>query len=423
MPLHRALRRLGGALFAGSPLMVLLAFSLALARPAAGQPAPPSEVASLRQEIDALRSEYEQRIAALEAKLAALSTAAEQRAAMPPPAPPPPAPPPVTAAPAKSGNYFNPAISLIGNFLAVGGQGSHGDLPNASLRESEISLQAVVDPYARADLFLSFGEEGVEVEEGYVTFTALPAQLLAKVGRMRTSFGKVNTMHLHTLPWPDEPLPVVNLLGGEEGWIGTGVSLSRLLPVGDTFTELTFEVMRGDSPGLFQADKTSDLALNGHYRIFRDLTDASNLDIGLSYGFGPNGTAERADTALAGLDLTYRWKPLRTGSYRGLIVRGEAYRSERQQPGGRQDAFGWYLSGEYRLAKRWSLGARLEAAERAADASLRDTGQALSFTFDLSEFLRWRGELRRRRFAEDLTTNDFLMQLQFAVGAHGAHPF
>ena len=113
---------------------------------------------------------------------------------------------------------------MIGNFLAVGGQNRVENLPSASLRESEVGIQAIVDPYARADFFLSFGEEGVDVEEGFLTFTALPQSLLAKVGRMRASFGKVNTLHLHVLPWPDEPLPVVNLLGGEEGWIGTGVS-------------------------------------------------------------------------------------------------------------------------------------------------------------------------------------------------------
>ncbi len=106
----------------------------------------------------------------------------------------------------------------------------------------------MIDPYARADLFLAFGEEGVEVEEGYVTLTALPANLLAKVGRMRAGFGKVNTLHLHSLPWPDQPLPLVNLLGGEEGWIGTGVSLAGLMPLpADTFSEATLQVFGGES--------------------------------------------------------------------------------------------------------------------------------------------------------------------------------
>ncbi|HEX7252079.1 MAG TPA: hypothetical protein VF376_04285, partial [Thermoanaerobaculia bacterium] len=177
--------------------------------------------------------------------LASIALAAIAQEPTPPPEPSPtpppaPAPAPPTGGASQTSNYFNPSISVIGNFLGVVGHNPVENLPNASLRESELGLQAVVDPYARADFFISFGESGVEVEEGYVTFTSLPWQLLAKVGRMRVSFGKINTLHLHVLPWPDEPLTVVNLLGGEEGWKGTGVSLGRIIPLpADTFSELT----------------------------------------------------------------------------------------------------------------------------------------------------------------------------------------
>ena len=43
------------------------------------------------------------------------------------------------------------------------------------MHESEASFQAVVDPYARADFFIAFGEEGVELEEGFITFRRCPA--------------------------------------------------------------------------------------------------------------------------------------------------------------------------------------------------------------------------------------------------------
>ena len=51
------------------------------------------------------------------------------------------------------------------------------------MHEAEATFQAVVDPYARADFFLSFSPEGVEIEEGFLTFTTLPGGLLAKVGK------------------------------------------------------------------------------------------------------------------------------------------------------------------------------------------------------------------------------------------------
>jgi hypothetical protein len=351
--------------------------------------------------------------------------------ATPTPAPAAPAPAGSTGGASQTSNYFNPSVSVIGNFLAVGGQNAVENLPSASLRESELGLQAVVDPYARADFFISFGEHNVSVEEGYLTFTSLPGDLLVKVGRMRVSFGKVNTMHLHVMPWPDEPLPVVNLLGGEEGWVGTGASVAKLLPLpGDIFSELTLQVFGDEPDGPFVATKRSAVAYNGHYRVFADLSDSTNLDLGLSYGLGPNGTNPDAKTALGAVDATLRWKPLVKGNYRSAIVRGEYFRSRREQSGGTVSAGGWFLSGEYQLAKRWWVGVRGEAAQRADNAAVKDTGTAATLTFWPSEFSQLRAELRQRRYggpnsvsAAAYTANEVLLQLQFAIGAHGAHPF
>ena len=66
---------------------------------------------------------------------------------------------------------------------------------------------------------------------------------------------------------------------------------------------------------------------------------------------------------------------------------------------------------------------RLESSERAQDASLRDDGFALGLTFDPSEYSRLRAEYRRRSYAEDVTADELLLQLQFILGAHGSHPF
>lgn len=343
---------------------------------------------------------------------------------------PTPTPPPAPSGSSQTSNYFNPSISLIGNLLGVAGHNPVEKLPTVNLRESELGLQAVVDPYARADVFISLGEEGVAVEEGFVTFTSLPWKLLAKAGRMRVSFGKTNTLHLHVLPWPDEPLPVVNLLGGEEGWVGTGLSVARLVPLpADLFSELTLQVFDGHRGELFDAKKRSDLAYNAHYRVFADLSESINADAGLSYGQGPNATSTSTRTnwtQLEGFDLTLRWKPLRQGNYRSASLRTEVIRSLKDQPsaaGGKQTALGWFVSGEYQLAKRWFVGARVEGSQHADDSSMSDSGQAVTLTFWPSEFSQLRSELRRRRYAVGVTATEALFQLQFAIGAHGAHPF
>lgn len=341
------------------------------------------------------------------------------------PAPEPPASPESgSPSSAPSPTYFNPAIAVIGNFLGVTGRNTVEDRPSLEMRESEISFQAVVDPYAKADFFVSISNDGVELEEGFVTFTHLPADLLLKVGKFRAQIGKVNLMHTHVLPWVDEPLPIVNLLGGEGGWDDAGVSLAKILPLpGDTFSELTVQVFRGKSDGLFDAPARSDLAYLAHYRAYRDFGDDHNLELGSTWGRGSNGTSLDAKTTLENLHLVYRWKPLGGRPYRSFIVRSELFRSRREQPGGKQSSRGFFVSGDYQLARRWFGGGRYEFSDHADDDTRRDRGEAVTLTFWPSEFSQIRGELRRRRYAGSVTANEAFLQLQFSIGAHGAHSF
>ena len=351
-----------------------------------------------------------------------VATPAPSPAPAPAPGPEGPAPAPPPASP--SATYFNPAMAVIGNFLAIAGHNPIDDQPSLQLRESELSLQAVVDPYARADFFLSFSNDGVEVEEGFVTFLHLPWDLLVKAGKFKAQFGKVNTMHLHVLPWADEPLPLVNLLGSEEGWSDAGVSVAKLIELpGDTFSELTAQVFRGETVGLFAAPSRSKLAFDAQYRLYRDFGDDHNLEIGFSYGRGFNGVATDSTTELGNTHLVYRWKPLRGKPYRSFILRSELFLSRREQEGPTQKATGFYVSGDYQLSKRWFVGARYEFSDRASDANARDRGEAVTLTFWPSEFSQVRGEYRRRRYAEGVEANEALIQLQFSIGAHGAHPF
>jgi hypothetical protein len=347
--------------------------------------------------------------------------------ATPAPEAPPPAPeetpaPAPSAPAASSASYFNPAIAVIGNFVGATGRNEVEDRPAFQVRESEVTFQAVVDPYARADFFVAITDDEVELEEGFVTFTSLPGDLLVKAGKFKAQFGKVNLMHFHTLPWVDEPLPVTNLLG-DEGWNDAGISVARIFPFGETFSELTLQLFRGESEGVFEAPSRSDLAFLGHYRAFRDFGDDHNVELGASWGRGSNGTTEDAKTTLENIHLVYRWKPLSGRPYRSFILRSELFRSRRDQPGGRQSARGFFVAGDYQLARRWFTGARYEFSDRADNASLRDRGGAVTVTFWPSEFSQIRGEFRQRRYAGGIKANEGFLQLQFSIGAHGAHAF
>jgi len=429
----RSSRLAGGCLFA--------ALWLAPAIVSAQTP----DLAAIQQQIDQLR----QQLQALQEQLAKVTA---QQPGEPPavPAPPPAAaggeqtvtgPPgaegtggpsgtlPVYGAGTASSKVFNPDMAVIGDFLGAAGRNTVNPSPALEMHESEASFQAVVDPYARADFFVSFGEEGVELEEGFITFPAVPGGLLVKAGKVRAAFGKVNTLHNHVLTWTDRPLVTANLVNGEDGIGDAGFSVARLIPNPWLFLEGTGQVFRGDSGELFHSSKRGDLSYVGHVRGYQDITENTNIDLGLSYARGhtPLGIVDDVDvgrftTQLAGIDATLRWRPLQRAIYHSFVGRSEVIWSRQQQPGGEQRSAGFYVSGDYQLARRWFAGARYDSSDRAGNSS-RDSGQSLLLTYWPSEFSQIRAQYRRIRYADVDTANELLFQFQFSIGAHGAHPF
>lgn len=373
---------------------------------------------------------------------ATAQTAAPQTVTVPIPAATGPA---ESVAPSQLPNYggasasakaLNPDISVIGDFIGAAGSNSASPLapqqpfPSMQMHESEVGLQAIIDPYARGDFFISFGEEGVNLEEGYITFTALPAGFVAKAGKMRSAFGKVNTLHNHVLPWIDRPLVTTNLVGGEDGIDDAGFSIQRILPAPKgIFLEATGQVFRGDSAAVFKASQRSDLSTVAHLRGYKDITESTNLDLGMSYARGHNdaGTLIALPsnflTQLYGIDATVRWKPLRRSIYHSFVGRSELIWSQRQQPLREQRAFGFYTSGDYQLGRRWFVGGRYDWSDRGHFATLTDKGASAVLTYWPSEFSQVRGQYRFTKYAEGINANELLMQLIFSLGAHGAHPF
>jgi len=435
---------------------LLLAAALSIAAPALAQPpaaaAPPDPQGALQAQIEQLKQQLEalqQKVAQLEAAGAARGTAPAGAApTAPPPQTAPTTPPTETAPPAAGvqvpagaagaggptgalpvyGNtsalskIFNPDMAVIGNFIGAAGSNSVAPRPALQLDEAEMSFQAIVDPYARADFFLSASPEGLDVEEGFVTFPTLPGGLLMKVGKLKAQFGKVNAMHSHVLPWVDEPLPMVNLLGGEEGLNDSGISVSKLILNPVMFLEATGEVYNGDND-LFKSYKRSDLAYVGRLRGYRDISESMNLDIGTSFAHGHNDAGPDETTQVYGVDATLRYRPLQEALYKKAMLRTELFWSRREQPLGDAHAFGAYVSGEYQLTRRLFGGARYDFSDRAFDPTLNDKSGSLLLTYWPSEFSQVRGQYRHTRYAEGVSANEFLFQFLFSIGAHGAHVF
>ena len=442
-------------------LCVLLIAPCALGQQATTH-TPVNENAALEQKI----RDLEDRIVALEGQVRMLKSqpgsrtsvagTSTQPAAAPTPATPAEAPAQVASqepvhlggAGTAAAKALNPDISMIGDFIATTGRNRVVSAPVMEMHESELGVQAIIDPYARGDFFLSFGEEGVNLEEGYITFTALPGGVVARAGKMRSAFGKVNTLHNHVLPWIDRPVVSGNLVGGEDGIDDAGFSLTRILPAPKgLFLEGTGQVFRGDSSDVFKNSQRSDVSVVGHLRGYGDISESTNLDLGASYARGHNDFGSSFITNLYGIDATLRYKPLRRAIYKSFVGRGEFIWSQRQQPTAPpclsgtcplgvapnfQRAFGFYTSADYQFARRWFVGGRIDRSARARDARITDNGASMVLTYWPSEFAQVRGQYRFTRYGAPISTlsppgkedaNELLMQIQFSLGAHGAHPF
>ena len=156
---------------------------------------------------------------------------------------------PAQVAAPRSAPSTNPNMSVIGDFRAAYTSPARRHF-DAEFHEAEVAIQSVVDPYARADFFLSVGRNetgkfALDLEEAFLTTMDLPAGLQLKAGKFRSAFGKVNIVHPHALPFIDGPNVSVHYLG-EEGLNDEGISVSWLVPNPyEFYQELTFELTRG----------------------------------------------------------------------------------------------------------------------------------------------------------------------------------
>jgi hypothetical protein len=215
-----------------------------------------------------------------------------------------------------------------------------------------------------------------------------------------------------------------NLVGGEDGLDDAGLSVTRILPAPkNILLEGTLQVFRGDSSDVFKSSQKRDVSLVGHLHGYRDLNDSTNIDLGFSYARGHNDVGSGFLTQLYGMDATVRWKPLRRSIYHSFVGRTELIWSQRQQVGNVQQAFGFYTSGDYQLARRWFVGGRYDRSGRASNASLIDSGFSAVLTYWPTEFSQIRGQYRFGHYADRRDGNELRFQFQFSLGAHGAHPF
>jgi len=348
---------------------------------------------------------------------------------------------------------LNPEISISGDIVAgividekkfYAGDGERGGMP---LREVSLTAQHVLDPYSMfkgAINFTPWPDEGVDVEEFYITWFGLVPSLSFTIGRFRHNFGILNRWHEHDLDQVNYPL-AMNLVLGEDGLNQTGVSIKWFMPpLWAHANELTLEITDGESETLFAGEFFTVPTAMLHLKNYYDLSESTYLEFGLTGMFGFNNRrgylANEGDTMLtddpwrqtiaAGANLTIYWSPPQRAKYRSFTWRTEFYYVNMELPTDeKQDSWGFYSYIDYQLNARWFCGVRYDMAL----PTIRGGNDDLAWdvvpyiTFWQSEFVYLRLEYSHGEeipyFTPDgllarRTDNRVLLQIDFAAGPH-----
>ncbi len=312
---------------------------------------------------------------------------------------------------------LNPEISLTGDLFFFAGDEVKNQF---SIGGWELAIASYLDPYSRvAAVFGWSEEEGFQLEEGYVNWLNLPGRTSLTLGKKRQQFGVLNRWHPHALdqvyyPW------VIEESFGEEGLIGTGLSVDWLMPkLWADSNELTVEITNGSNDVAFAGGDWTKPAVLAFLKSYWDLTSDSYLEVDLTglHGYAdPDGDRDHSFLAI---DAVYNWYPAGRELYRDFTMRGMLVRSWLDLPdGGRRDAWGGYLYGQYKFSPHWVAGLRLDEVQDQRVAGHSYRGLSPYLTYWQSEYVRLRAEysyLDDNTFGSD---RRFTLQLTVAAGPH-----
>jgi hypothetical protein len=443
----------------------ILATALAAAFPVYAD----ADLDALRAELKEMKSTYEARIQALEARLQQVDAAPAPIAAQ------------ADAAPQQgtaAGNRFNPDISLIlqgkyahlddiehrhiSGFLPAGHD--HGAPRGFSLDHTELVMSASIDPYFRGHMNLALLDEKVEIEEAWFQTTALGNGLSIRGGRFLSGLGYQNAQHPHAWDFADNNLMYRVLFG--EAYGNDGVQLKWVAPT-DLYMELGAEAGRGANfPGTDRnRNGAGSYALFGH--LGGDVGASHSWRAGVSYlhakvnerdGDVDDLNDVEAETLFSGksktwmADFVWKWAPNGNASERNFKFATEYFR--RSERGsllcvdntadggactGSEDAThsrqsGYYAQGVYQFMPRWRTGYRYDRLNPgsvdfgANNAFLpvseyKPTRHSLMLDYSPSEFSRLRLQYSQDKSMEDLSENQWFVQYIHSLGSHGAHSF
>ena len=340
----------------------------------------------------------------------------------------------------------NPDLSLIGDFRTIGRSQETADSTGErqlsfEFAELEISANAYLNPYMRADVFIGIHGTGpdVDVEEAFMTvLRGLPASLQLSAGQYLLDFGKINTQHPHQWSWIERPLMHQTMLG-DEGLKALGGRLTTLIPVGESalglsasaFSGSAFEAHAHEHDEGVAEDEEAAAEIMGSARasLFREIGDSWSAELGVSYLAGNYDPAEPLSLHMGALDGKLRWRP---DAYRAFVWVFEAMRSDREvEPDSLAisipsvDAWGAFTSAELQWKKRWSGGVYYDWTQDATIQDAETTAFGGFIDFSPVEETARIGLVYRHETSDVYAFDNDSITLQFlwGMGPHKVHTF
>ncbi|MBI4227821.1 MAG: hypothetical protein HY600_06100 [Candidatus Omnitrophica bacterium] len=392
------------------------------------------ELRSLRRSVEALQKTLETQQRLIEQQQAKIEALEGKIQTSPTPVGMPPSvtTPSPMALPGQLGAAL-PEIGLLADIVATSSQdGADADgNDRIAAREVELIVSGYVDPYSRLDATFAFSDfEAADVEEAYLTHWGIPGGLKGRFGRFFPKIGKAAAIHRDQLWTVDEPI-VVRKYFGAEGYFRSGADLTRVFggPAGWVLEPSVglLEGGVGEGATTFGSSRRQP-TLYSHLKTFKDLSDAANVEVGLSHLIGSRDSDGRFEVNVLGVDATYlnALTPTTKLKLQGefyLQHRDEAYAIHADTGATTQfDRHPWgaYLQADYRFAPRWSVGGRADHVRLLDTAAPRHADQGLSafLTFYQSEWARWRLQYRHEERANAKTDDAVFLQGTVAIGAH-----
>ena len=328
---------------------------------------------------------------------------------------------------------FNPAIGLIIDTVASAKEHDNNDF---EFRSAELGISANIDPFTKGSAIITGSPDEFEVEEASIQTTNLPYNLSVKGGRFFADFGRLSKFHDHDLPFVNRPIVLDTYVGGESQ--GDGLEVNYLFPT-EHYISLTagaYNKLGGENDRLDNGEGRAmdKFTYLGRLSTFFNFDEANNLEVGGSLAYTPQVEIEDDnERILSGIDLTYRYVPLQTASYRGLVIGTELLQNHEDRPVGgfsdeeeevseplefkTQDAFGMYAYIEARLSRTWYPGFLFDYAEDVDKATGATRGYSPYLTYWVSEYQRLRFQYT---YLDDASEHDnqFFLQWTALLGSH-----